>query len=200
MNNKYNNDLEFKGNEYTHNRKLKIEEYNNEGNLIDVIELNQEDMWNFYLYKINIRKDMDISRKEDREHFKGKELELARSIRYLYGEPYNKKMIKVIEDMFSKYKYEQIEFALNFYQNPTEFYIAPKDYNYVNNMKFTDILEWTSRSPGLYYAALNDGSKGMLFLQKPTKKQAYYQRNKGNRIIFLNFEDWKEYVVREKEL
>jgi len=109
-------------------------------------------------------------------------------------------MIRAIEDMFNKYKYEQIEFALNFNLNPDEFYIAPQDYDYIRNMKFSDILEWTSSSSGIYYAVLNDGSKGMLFLTKPTKKQAQYQRNKGNRIIFLSFQDWKEYLVNEKAL
>ncbi len=52
--------LEFKGNEYTHNRKFKIEEYDNEGNLIDVIDLNERDLWEFYMLKINTRDDMEI--------------------------------------------------------------------------------------------------------------------------------------------
>ena len=38
----------FEDNYFTKNRKLKIEEYDNEGKLIDVIELSQKDFWEFY--------------------------------------------------------------------------------------------------------------------------------------------------------
>ena len=44
----------FEDNYFTKNRKLKIEEYDNEGKLIDVIELSQKDFGNFICIKIMV--------------------------------------------------------------------------------------------------------------------------------------------------
>ena len=80
--------LEFKDNYFTNNRKLKLEEYDDNGNIIDTIEFSQNDLWDFYVYKNNWSIDFDIARKKDREYFKGDELELA------------KKMINLIDNNY----------------------------------------------------------------------------------------------------
>lgn len=201
-----NNDVEkFEGNYFTHNRKLKLEEYDDNGNLIDVIEFSKGDLWNFYMFKNNYCTDLTIARKKDREYFKGKELELAKRMLYVFNDYYfDENTVKDIETLFKKYTVEEIEFALNLKDNSyhqTEYNLSMRDYNEVKRMKFSDILNWIKNSEGIYYAVSNDGIKGMTFLEKPTKKQAKYQRqHNGKRIIFLNFRDWKEYLVNESEL
>lgn len=76
-----------------------------------------------------------------------------------------------------------------------------KDNAFLQNMSFEDVLKWMKTVTGIYYAVANDGTKGMIYLDKPTKKQAKYQRQRnGKRIVFLSFKDWKEYSVSENEL
>lgn len=76
-----------------------------------------------------------------------------------------------------------------------------KDSAFFKNMSFEDILKWIQSVNGIYYAVANDGTKGMAYLDKPTKKQAKYQRQRnGKRIVFLSFKYWKEYSICENEL
>lgn len=196
---------EFRDNYYTHNRKLKLEEYDDNGNIIDVIELKQSDLWNFYMLKNNNYIDLAIARKKDREYFKGKQLELVKRMIDLIDEQYfNENTVKYIEDIFKTYTIEQIEFALNFkdyFYNQIEVFLSMDDYNQIKQMKFIDVLKWVKDSEGIYYAVSNDGRKGMMYLERPTKKQAKYQRQKnGKRIIFFSFKDWTEHLVNEVEL
>jgi len=195
----------FEDNYFTHNRKLKLEEYDDDGKLIDVIEFNQGDLWNFYTFKNNYTSNLTLARKKDREHFKGEKLELVKKLLYLYDEYYfDEDTIKDIEDLFNTYTFEEIEFALsfkNFSNDEAGFSFTLKDYWKIKQMKFNDTLKWIKNSDGMYYAVANDGIKGMSYFEQPTRKQAKYQRVKNDkRIIFLNFRDWKEYSVNENEL
>lgn len=62
-------------------------------------------------------------------------------------------------------------------------------------------IDWVNHTQGIYYAVDNQGNRVWDFVdEKPTLKQAKYQRKKGRRIVFLNFKDWKEYIVNESEL
>ena len=45
-------DNNFKDNDITYNRKLKLEEYDDNGNLIDCVEFTPKDLMEFYLLKI----------------------------------------------------------------------------------------------------------------------------------------------------
>lgn len=201
-----NEDLDkFKDNYFTKNRRLKLEEYDDDGNLIDTVEFTQADLWNFYMLKNNGCNHFEFARKKDKEYFKGKELELAPKMLYLFNDYYfDENIVRDIEAIFKKYTVEQIEFALefkNYHYNETSYITSTKDYNQVKVMKFLDVLEWTRNSSGLYYAVSNDGTKGMMYLEKPTKSQAKYQRQAhGKRIVFLSFKDWKEYLINENEL
>ncbi|MBU3176113.1 hypothetical protein KPL47_06990 [Clostridium estertheticum] len=201
-----NNEInKFGDNYYTRNRKLKLEEYDDNGNLIDTIEFAQGDLWNFYQTKNNNYNDFTIARKKDREHFKGKELVLMKRIMDLVNDYYfGEDTIKDIETIFKEYTVEEIEFALsfkNYAYNESTYNFAMKEYFKIKNMSFYEILKWIKDCKGIYYAVSNDNVKGMAYLEMPTKKQAKYQRQSNSkRIVFLNFRDWKEYIVNETEL
>lgn len=195
----------FEDNYYTYNRKLKIEEYDESGGVIDVIEFSQEDLFQFLLYKNNSNISFDTARKEDREYFKSNDLELVKKMLPHFDHHFfNKEMIKEIEYILKKYTKEQIEFALNFDIGPGNdqgYVFTMEVYNELKQMSFKDKLEWIKNSVGIYYAVSNSGQRGMFYLEKPTKKQAAYQRQKNDkRIVFFSFKDWKEYTVAEKEL
>lgn len=196
---------DFEDNYFTKNRKLKLEEYDDEGNLIDVIEFNQGELWSFYTLRNNSRNKFELARKKDREYFKGEKLKLANNLMFLFNDYYfDENIVKAIEEILNTYTNEEIEFALDFkYQPPNKerYFLTMKDYNEVKRMDFIDVLNWIKESDGMYYAVANDGSKGVVYFEKPTKKQAKYQRQKNSkRIAFLNFRDWKEYLINEDEL
>lgn len=199
------NNEEFQNNYFTKNRKLKLEEYDDNGNLVDVIEFNQKDLWDFYMFQNNWGTDLRLARKKDREHFSGKELKLVKRMLYLFNDCYfDDNVVREFQNMFDTYTVEEIEFALdfkNYYHNESQAFLTMEDFCKVKRMKFSDVLEWIKSSEGIYYAVANDGTKGMTYLEKPTKQQAKYQRQKnGKRIVFLSFKTWKEYEVNESEL
>ncbi|NFO86099.1 hypothetical protein FDC58_16735 [Clostridium botulinum] len=198
-------DKNFEDNYYTYNKKLKLEEYDDEGNLIDVIEFNKKDLWDFYIFKNNGYIDFRFARKKDREYFKEEEFEIAKRIMEVSDFMYfDENTIKYIENILKTYTLKEIEYALNFknyYYNEMNGYLSMEDWAKIKKMKFEDILKWIKEVDGIYYATKNDGTKGMMYLEKPTKKQAKYQRQKhGKRIVFLSFSDWKEYIVNEDDL
>lgn len=196
---------QFEDNYYTKNRKLKIEEYNDNGDVIDTIDFSQKELWEFYIFKNNSCNKFELARKKDRDYFKGKKLELVKNMIYLFKDFYfDENIIKKMELIFETYTVEEIEFALdfkNYIYGETDNYFIWEDYFKIKEMNFMDVLIWIKNTEGMYYAVENDGVKGMHYLEKPTKKQAKYQRQKnGKRIVFLNFRDWKEYLVNESEL
>lgn len=72
---------------------------------------------------------------------------------------------------------------------------------YARPYTFNEAIEFIEERDGIYYAITKEGNRHWDFIDKPTKKQARYQRNKhGNRIVFKSFTDWKEYLVNEDEL
>jgi hypothetical protein len=158
----------FEDNYFTHNRKLKLEEYDDDGKLIDVIEFNQGDLWNFYTFKNNNCSDITLARKKDREHFKGKKFELVKKLLYYYDKYYfDENIVADIENLFNTYTFEEIEFALNFkneFNDEASFSFNLKDYWEMKQMKFIDTLKWIKKSDGMYYAVTNDGIKGMSYL------------------------------------
>lgn len=196
---------EFQDNYFTKNRKLKLEEYDDNGNLIDVVEFSQKDLWDFYVFKNNWGTDLRLARKSDREYFKGKQLELLKRMLYLFNDYYfDDNIVKEFENIFNTHTIEEIEFAIdfkNYYYNENQSILSADDFYKVKRMKFIDVLNWVKSSDGIYYAVENDGTKGMTYLEKPTRKQAKYQRQRnGKRIVFLSFKTWKEYEVNESEL
>lgn len=195
----------FEDNYYTKNRKLKLEEYDGDGNIIDTIELSQEDLWNFYMHKNNGFICFDIARKSDREYFSGDRLETAKRIVNLIEDRYFDIItIKQIEEILRDYTLEQINFAIDFknysYDIPNYMFFGEDDI-FIKGLKFIDILVYFKSKNGFWYAIDDKGNRGMAYLNEPTKKQIKYQMNKhGKKIVYFNFIDCKEYRVNEDEL
>lgn len=197
---------DFKDNEITYNRKLKLEEYDDNGNLIDCVEFSQKDLMEFYILKNNGYNDLKTARKNIKDYFNvgNKELKTKLLNHIFYEYTLNDDLVDSIESILTTYTEEEIQFALslkNYFYNECTFLLNMKDSAFFKNMSFFEVLNWIKNIDGIYYAVANDGTKGMAYLEKPTKKQAKYQRQKnGKRIIFLNFTDWKEYSISENEL
>lgn len=192
---------------FTKNRKLKLEEYDNDGNLIDSIEFGNNDLMNFCNYKGNYYQGLDVAIKSDRKQFKGDELKLFKEMikkSEIFRGLISKDDINLASYIFENFTKEQIEFALefkNYIYNSLNYDFYSDDEIEMIEKKFLETLEWIKSSCGFYYAIDNDGFKGMAYINKPTGKQAKYQRQKHNRrIVFLSFKDWREHLVSENEL
>lgn len=199
----YNN---FKDNDITYNRKLKLEEYDENGNLIDCVEFSQKDLMEFYILKNNGYNDIRTARKNIKDYFNvgNKELKIKLLNHIFYQYTLNNDLVNSIESIITKYNDNELNFAFslkNYVYDECNFLFNMKDSAFFKNMSFEEVLKWIQSVNGIYYAVANDGTKGMTYLEKPTKKQAKYQRQKnGKRIVFLSFKDWKEYSIAENEL
>ncbi|PHC36789.1 hypothetical protein COF09_28945 [Bacillus toyonensis] len=118
------------------------------------------------------------------------------------------KRIKEFRNLFDKHGSKKIDFAMkmsfgtqyDLYSN-AYFFSVQLGSEYARSYTFYEALEFIEQRDGIYYAITRDGQRHWDFVDKPTKKQARYQRNKhGNRIVFKSFTDWKEYLVSEDEL
>lgn len=192
----------------TKNRKLKLEEYDDNGTLIDVIEFDDDDLYSFCVSKVSSYNEFDIARKSEREYFKGEELELFHKIRFAlhkYGSYITKKDIEEIDTIIKNNDLEVLKFVLDFkdfgYSEYVNYNFSLKEQSKLRGLNLFDVLEWVKTNHGFWYAVDNKGDRGMAYLEEPTKKQAQYQRTKnGMRIVFLSFKDFKEYLVEESKL
>lgn len=192
---------------FTKNRKLKLEEYDDQGNLIDTIEFDNNELGNFLISKISSYNGFSVSRYAERNYFKGQQLELFKQILWATGYRgtlLTPRDINVVEDIFNNNTLEQIKFALdfkNYVYDDISLNFTMSDASKLRNLNFYQVLEWVKNSDGIWYAMDDKGNRGMTYLEEPTKKQAKYQRTKnGKRIVFLSFKDWKEHLVLEDEL
>lgn len=199
-------DNNFKDNDITYNRKLKLEEYDDNGNIIDCVEFSQKDLMEFYIFKNNGYHDIRTARKSIKDYFNvgNKELKLKLLNHIFYQYRLNNGLVNTIESIITTYNDDELNFAFllkNYVCDECNFLFSMKDSAFFKNMSFEDVLKWIQSVNGIYYAVANDGTKGMAYLDKPTQKQAKYQRQKnGKRIVFLSFKDWKEYYISENEL
>ncbi|CEQ00299.1 Uncharacterised protein [[Clostridium] sordellii] len=189
------------------NRKLKIEEYDERGNLIDSIEFGDEDLFNFCMYKGNYYQGLDVATKSDREKFKGDELKLFKEMikkSEMFRGFISKHEIDLASYIFENFTKEQIKFGLefkNYIYNTLNYAFYSDDEVLLTEKSFLQILEWIKSSEGFYYAIDNNGDKGMAYINKPTSNQTKYQMQKHNkRIVFFSFNDWKEHLVNEYKL
>lgn len=117
----------------------------------------------------------------------------------------NTKSLAIWKSFFKESKEKQ-KFILGIYGH-----LHYPSWQWIINMKtklnyeredFKSCYDWVNKTNGLYYAVDNNGTRTWDFIDvKPTEKQAKYQRvTNGRRIIFLSFNDWKEYTVNEDEL
>lgn len=197
---------DFKDNEITYNRKLKLEEYDDNGNLIDCVEFSQKELMEFYILRNNGYSDLKTAKKHIKDYFNigNKELKTKLLHHIFYECRLNEALVNSIEYILTEYNEEEIQFALslkNYFYNECTLLLNMKDSDFFRNLDFFEVLSWIKNTDGIYYAIANDGTKGMAYLEKPTKKQAKYQRQRNSkRIIFLNFTDWKEYSILENDL
>lgn len=192
----------------TKNRKLKLEEYDDNGNIIDVIEFTDKDLYEFCIDRVSSYNEFSISRKAEREYFKGEELELFHKLRFALnkcGSYITKKEIEEIDVIIKNYDLEVLKFVLDFkdfgYSDYLRYQFPMKEQSKYRNMNLFEALEWVKNTHGIWYAIDNKGNRGMAYLEEPTKKQAQYQRTKnGMKIVYLSFKDFKEYLVEESKL
>lgn len=114
--------------------------------------------------------------------------------------------IEFLKNLFNNEK-EILEFikklSYDSYYNQSSFWIlSSKGHPSLSysSKKLISIYNWIKNRSGIYYAIDNSGTKTWDFVDKPTKKQAIYQRRKGRRIAFLSFSDFTEYIISENEL
>ncbi|CUB59646.1 hypothetical protein BN2127_JRS10_05162 [Bacillus subtilis] len=119
------------------------------------------------------------------------------------------KRIQEFRSLFDEHGVRKIDFALhisqgsqhNPYSSYHSYFLVQMGSEYARSYTFKEALEFIDERDGIYYAITKEGNRHWDFIDKPTKKQARYQRNKhGNRIVFKSFTDWKEYLVNEDEL
>lgn len=196
----------FIDNYITYNRKLKLEEYDDNGNLIDCVEFTPKELMEFYILKNNMCNDIRTARKNIKDYFSIGNTELKNSLLNIifYEHKLDENLINRIESIITTYTEDELRFAFllkGHFCNDCKFNFNMKDYFFFKNMSFFEVLKWIKSVNGIYYAISTDRTKGISYLEKPTKKQAKYQRQKnGKRIVFLSFKDWKEYSISENEL
>lgn len=199
-------DNKFKDNDITYNRKLKLEEYDDNGNLIDCVEFSQKDLMEFYILRNNGYNDIRTARKSIKDYFNigNEKLKFKLLNDIFYKNRLDNDLVNCIEYIITTYTEDELNFAFtlkDYVYDECNFLFGIKDSTFFKNMSFLEVLKWIKSVDGIYYAVANDGSKGMTYLDKPTKKQAKYQRQKnGKRIVFLSFKDWKEYSISENDL
>ncbi|MBO0558973.1 hypothetical protein EXQ37_03820 [Clostridium botulinum] len=108
----------------TKNRKLKLEEYDEKGNLIDIREFKNEDLFDFIHYQTNYNKSLSVARKKDIECFSEDELKIIDDIitfsklKYAYGESdkdfywFTDKESKIFKEIFETVPKQDLKFAL----------------------------------------------------------------------------------------
>lgn len=198
----------------TKNRKLKLEEYDDDGNLIDVKEFVGDDLFNFIHYQTNFNEALSVARKNDIDIFSKEQIKIIDKIitlsRLSHAYVESEKEIywftdaesKMFKNLFEKIPKQDLEFAIELANgNQGGFNTSLKSKYAFKKYSLFDALRFINSRDGIYYAVNNDGKRAYDFVNKPTKQQAKYQRIKnGRRTVFLNFSDWKEYIVSEDEL
>ena len=200
---------------FTKNRKLVLKEYDDEGNLLEEREFGEKDLAKFISIIRNDNDNLKIARYKHLKQFTEEELELIdRCIYHMklhsnYTNNYRIIGLDTDEDVeyykkLLKMPKEKIELALKLSTPHTGGFNVSlgSPYAYINNkMNLHDAIEFINNRTGIYYTVTNEGKRRWDFVDKPTLKQYKYQLKKnGERTVFLNFQDWKEYIITEEDL
>lgn len=89
--------------------------------------------------------------------------------------------VNSIESIITKYNDNELNFAFslkNYVYDKCNFLFNMKDSALFKNISFEEVLKLIQSVNGIYYAVANGRTKGMTYLEKPTKKQTKYQRQK----------------------
>lgn len=195
------------------NRKLKLEEYDDDGNIIDSREFDDDELAMFISIMGNELKAIKIARKKSLENFNDEDLKIierfivysryrqallgkGRYINYIYEDD-----VELFKKLLEQPK-EKLNYALDICMAGRSFFLTKIASEYGRrDLTFAEAIKFIDDREGIYYAVNNKGKRVYDFIDKPTLKQSQYQRKRnGNRTVFLNFSDWKEYIVDESEL
>ena len=191
----YNNDF------FTKNRKLVLNEYDDDGNLIDAREFTKDEMAMFIGIMYNTHSDVSIARAKDRNDFTDEQLKLIQRVvtgveienGVIVGRErvnfFSKKDVDYFKQLFKDCSTDLIEFVL---------YVNKRMVSYNS---FQSMIELVRHKTGIFYTVDNKGTMHHIYSDTPKLRQYKYQfRKYGRRIVFLNFKDWKEYIVNESDL
>lgn len=198
-------------NEYTKNRKLILNEYDDDGNLIDIREFNDEELIKFLNLMYLEYKPLKVARINHLKKFTYEELKLMDKIirisqlwelcgtgKALTLE--SDKDVVLFKEIF-KIPKEILEMALEMSHPQQYYFITSLNSHYRKKYSFIEAIRFIEGHEGIYYVVDNEGNKTWDFVDKPTLKQYKYQVKKnGRRTVFLSFKDWKEYIVNESDL
>lgn len=186
------------------NKRIIIESLDNSGQVVETNTLNAQDKDSMLCALVAIKGNLSLSTKKYFDHFSSEELEIIKDLILRFNFFLTSSKVTELKAYFEKHSIEKIKFALdmsdyrlqgNYYFINTKHKLAFKKFDYTEAMTFIENRE------GIYYAIDNNGEKTWDFIDKPSKKQAQYQRKKnGNRIAFLSFQSWKEYIISEEDL
>lgn len=141
-------DNNFKDNDITYNRKLKLEEYDDNGNIIDCVEFSQKYLMEFYLLKNNGYHDFLTARKSIKDYFNvgNKEIKLKLLNHIFYNYRLNNDLVNYIESIITTYNDDELKLAFsskNYYlYDEYNFILSIKDNTFFKNMSFEDVLKW----------------------------------------------------------
>lgn len=186
-------------------RKVFLNEYDEEGNLIESRELSDWHLKSVLAMARNYKREIDVLSISIKNKFSKKEWDLIEIIeKSILGgrmDFYDEHNINILKDLLNEPE-EKIRFAADMSANIYKKYIPTLESPYpYEKIDFLDGIKFINSRGGIYYAVNNTGSSTCNFVDPPTRKQAEYRRKKyGDRIVFLSFEDWKEYIVHEDEL
>lgn len=206
----------------TRNRKLKLEEYDDDGNIINIREFSDDVLFDFINQQTNSNKALLVAKIKDLNMFNEEEIEIIqRIIDYsIYKQFYldnkdEQRFYWFRENEANKFRnfldkfngnYSMLNFALDlcmgvFSEGSYVFNTSLKSQYAFKKFTLSEALNFIENRDGIYYTVNNNGKRVYDFVDKPTKKQVKYQRTKnGNRTVFFNFKNWKEYLLSEDEL
>ncbi|MDA1799457.1 hypothetical protein [Bacillus cereus group sp. BY6-1LC] len=184
------------------NKRIIMEDLDDEGNVIQRTILDEEDKDDVLAVVTAKRGYISISNEKELLQFTEEQKDIINEILEREDMFLSKKQTIFFKNLFKKNSLEKIQYALNLMQENWAFNTAMNSPYYAKKFStFEEALDFINERDGIYYAMKKDGTKHLDFIDKPTKKQAVYQRVKhGNQIVFLSFADFKIYVVSEDEL
>lgn len=184
------------------NKRIIIEDLDDKGNVIQRTILDEEDKDDVLAVVTAKRGYISISNEKDLIQFTEEQKDIIHEILEREDIFLSKKQTIFFKNLFKENSLEKIQYALNLMQDNRAFNTAMNSPYYAKKFfMFEEALDFINERDGIYYAMKKDGTKHLDFIDKPTKKQAVYQRVKnGNQIVFLSFADFKIYVVSEDEL
>lgn len=191
-------------------RKLVLIEYDEDGNEVEKTCLSDnEGLLKVFSHNSRYIKARYLLDKKDRDFFTN---EQWKTIEYFWESP-----VDIYSDDSGKFAYATLNIdRANIWKNflseslelqsyvksiydygcgsSWQWHIHPGSEPQYDERKFISCYGWVKNTSGIYYSVNNNGLRCWDFVnQKPTLKQVKYQEKKGRRIVFFNFNDFKEY-------